>query len=293
MPLIFVNGKKTAHDALCISPFDRGLTLGHGLFETMMINDGCIPLINYHWERLVASANLININLPFSYSDLKHMVNELIEDNSLSSSNGVVRLTLTDGIAPRGILSSGSQPSTYIICTFPGSGFSTTPLTGTIVTTRKNEYSLASQVKSTSYLDLILAKQEAVSRGFDEAILLNTKSTLAEGAVTNIFVVKNGEIFTPPITDGALPGVTRRVILNDLEIDGISMHELTISTDFLMQADEVFLTNSLLGIRPLKKLDQKNFDPNCPLTNKILQKYHRFIEDKTLEYLQTTYPKLN
>lgn len=284
MPLIIVNGEKVPHDSMCISAFDRGITLGHGLFETILINNGRTPLINYHWDRLVASAKLININIPFTLVELEHMIQELIEINELRGSNGGIRLTVTDGIAPRGVLSNGHQPSTFIINTFSMTTDSTEPMSASVVLTRKNENSLSSQVKSTSYLDLILAKREAVAKGFDEAFLLNSKGNLAEGAITNIFVVKNNKIYTPSIADGALPGITRRVILNELHFDGISIEEESITLDFLKQADEIFVSNALLGIRAIKILDDLVLTSTHRITDLVLASYQEFIANKSQEY---------
>lgn len=286
MPLIIVNGEKVPHDSMCISAFDRGITLGHGLFETILINEGCTPLINYHWERLVASAKLININIPFTLIELEHMIQELIELNELRGSNGGVRLTVTDGIAPRGVLSNGHQPSTFIINTFSMTTHSIEPISASVVLTRKNENSVSSQVKSTSYLDLILAKREAVSKGFDEAFLLNSKGNLAEGAITNIFVVKGNTIYTPSIGDGALPGITRRVILNELHFDGLSIQEESITLDFLKQADEIFISNALLGIRPIKLLDDLVLTTPYQITDLVSARYQEFIASKSQEYIE-------
>lgn len=288
MPLIIVNGEKVPHDSMCISAFDRGITLGHGLFETILINNGCTPLINYHWERLVASAKLININIPFTRTELEHMIQELIDLNELRGANGGVRLTVTDGVAPRGILSNGHQPSTFIINTFSMATHSNTAMSASVVLTRKNENSLSSQIKSTSYLDLILAKQEAVSKGFEEAFLLNSKDNLAEGAITNIFVVKDNKIYTPSVADGALPGITRYIILNELHFDPgeFSVEEKSITLDFLKQADEIFISNALLGVRAIKVLDDLVLSTPYQVTDLISARYQEFIASKSLEYVE-------
>lgn len=286
MPLIIVNGEKVPHDSMCISAFDRGITLGHGLFETILINEGCTPLINYHWDRLVASAKLININIPFTLIELEHMIQELIELNELRGSNGGVRLTVTDGIAPRGVLSNGHQPSTFIINTFSMTTHSIEPMSASVVLTRKNENSVSSQIKSTSYLDLILAKREAVSKGFEEAFLLNSKGNLAEGAITNIFVIKGNKIYTPSIAEGALPGITRHIILNELHFDGLSIQEESITLDFLKQADEIFISNALLGIRAIKVLDDLALTTPYQITDLVSARYQEFIASKSQEYVE-------
>lgn len=142
-------------------------------------------------------------------------------------------------------------------------------MTATIVSTRRNENSLASRIKSISYLDNILAKKEAVKKGFDEAILLNSKLLVAEGSVSNIFVVKNNIIYTPPLEDGALPGVVRHVILNELKTDHIQIIEHQVDKKMLFDADELFISNALLGVKPIHKLDNKNYDKPADIARGI------------------------
>lgn len=115
MSHIIFNGKKILSNTPCISAFDRGLTLGHGFFETIMCINGALPLIDYHWKRLMASAKLLGITLPFNFHDLVEMINVLIKNNQLDRLNAALRLTLTDGIAERGLLSSGNQNPVFIL----------------------------------------------------------------------------------------------------------------------------------------------------------------------------------
>lgn len=269
MSHIIINGKKNKSNDPCISAYDRGLTLGHGLFETILINKGSIPLLGYHWKRLVTSTELIGIKLPFDLLELTNMINELLHENNLTKIRVALRLTITDGISERGLLSNGNQEPTYILSMSQLPDNITKSMTAIIVDTRRNESSLASRIKSISYLDNIIAKREAVSKGFDEAFLLNSRSNLAEGAISNIFIVKNNHILTPPIIDGALPGVTRHVILNDLVLDDIKVKEQHINTDMLLDADEVFITNALLGVKPIHMINNKLFSNEFQITNLI------------------------
>jgi branched-subunit amino acid aminotransferase/4-amino-4-deoxychorismate lyase len=193
----------------------------------------------------------------------------LIANNQLNAVNAAIRLTVTDGISDRGLLSSAYQDPTFIETASQIPFNLKTSMTATIVNTRRNENSLSSRIKSISYLDNILAKKEAVINGFDEAILLNSKSLVAEGAISNIFVVKNNMIYTPPIEDGALPGITRYVILNELKIKDIQIVEHHIDKEMLFNADELFISNALLGVKPIHKLDDKNFDETFDVTTLI------------------------
>jgi len=269
MSHIIINGKKNKSNDPCISAYDRGFTLGHGLFETILINKGSIPLLEYHWNRLVTSIELIGIKLPFDLLELTNMINDLLHTNSLADVRVALRLTITDGISERGLLSNGNQEPTYILSMSQLPNSLTKSMTATVVNTRRNEYSLSSRIKSISYLDNIIAKREAVSKGFDEAFLLNSISNLAEGAISNIFIVKKNNVLTPPIIDGALPGVTRHIILNSLILDNIEVKEQHINTDMLLDADEVFITNALLGVKPIHMINNKLLSNEFQVANLV------------------------
>ncbi|MBA2710153.1 MAG: aminotransferase class IV [Tatlockia sp.] len=234
-----------------------------------MFNNGSCPLLEYHWTRLATSSNYLGINLPFDLSELNQMILELISQNELKDTKSAIRLTVTDGIFERGILSNGTQNPTYILTTARLPENSNASMSATIVNTRRNEGSLSSKIKSVSYLDNILARKEAVNKGFDEAFLLNSRMHLAEGAICNIFIVREGTVYTPQIEDGALPGVMRRIILKDLPLSGIKVIERSIDVDFLLNSDEIFISNALLGIKPIHQLDCKAYLPPFSITKLI------------------------
>lgn len=213
--IIIVNGSEKSSDEPVINAYDRGLTLGHGLFETIMINKGNVSALEYHWERLVASAKIIDIKIPFSFHQMEEMIETLLERNNFRTKICCLRITITDGISERGLLSTSNSASTYLLTLSELNKSPILSIKAIISSVRKNENSISHMVKSISYLDNILAKKEASSRGADEAFLLNSKGNIAEGTISNIFTLKGDLIYTPPIHDGALPGITRRIILND------------------------------------------------------------------------------
>lgn len=268
---IIVNGEVIPADSLCISPFDRGLTLGHGLFETIYVNKGEVPLLEHHWERLVLSVKLLGLTLPFNASEFGAMIDQLIDANQLTRSQCGVRFTLTDGPSARGLLSDGKQAPTYLFASFSLPKNTAGSMSATLVTTRRNENSFASRVKSISYLDNILAKKEAVSSGFDEAFLLNSKLNLADGAISNVFMIKKGVVYTPFISDGALPGVIRTIILNHLIFDNLEIKEQSINKDMLFSAEEIFITNALLGVKPIHQFENITLQTPYPMTTIIAE----------------------
>ncbi len=276
MTTIIFNGKKIPSSDACIQHNDRGFTLGHGLFETILFKNGKAAALDYHWHRLETSSPLINITLPFSKYDLAAMLYALIEENDLQDKTAGARVTITHGESARGILPVTPPTPNFVISVFAYSHVTKTDFSALIATTRKNERTVASRVKSVSYLDNILAKQEAMSQGYDEAILLNTTSNVADGAISNVFIVKDGVIYTPSITDGALPGVMRAILLEELKSE-FSIIEKSISPAELLNADEVFLTNALMGIQPVSRINQteyQRFSTSLALTEQLRDVKH-------------------
>jgi branched-chain amino acid aminotransferase len=243
--IIWLNGVLADADRTRIDPADRGLTLGDGLFETMMARDGRILRLELHLERLRAGAAIIRLPLP--QLPLPEMLTTTLEINKLN--NAVLRLTITRGIAGRGILPPEKVKPTVMVTTTPLP--SELPPATCIVSavTRRNEFSPLCRVKSLNYLDNIMARMEATDQGADDALLLNTKGRAAESTVANLFIVKCGEIHTPPLAEGALPGTVRSEVMQMLQV-----RETCLSVEDIINADEVFLTNSL-GVRPVVKLD--------------------------------------
>jgi len=267
MSIIFYNKITVSSEEPCIRYNDRGFTLGHGLFETILAKHGVCPALDYHWKRLVSSASILGITLPFSCEELESMLTELIIRNNLQDKLASARVTITHGEAARGLVPAIAPNPNFVIAVFESAPHSDKPFSACIVNTRKNEHTAASRVKTISYMDNILAKQEAMSQGYDEAILLNTASNVADGSISNIFMVKDHQIFTPPVTDGALPGVVRAILLEEFS-NKFSITEKSISPVELIQADELFLTNALMGIKSVHRLDNTDFSSSS-ITHKL------------------------
>ena len=256
---IIFNGNIVPSNQACIKANDRGFTLGHGLFETILVKKGSLPALDYHWKRLEASAAIIGIAIPFSYQELERIILQLIEKNELQNKVAGARLTLTSGESERGILPSSNTKPNFVISVFEVATQQHNEYSAVIVSVRKNQHAVSSRIKSTSYLDNILAKQEAVKLGYDEAILLNTSANVADGAISNIYIVKDEQIITPPISDGALPGVVRSMLLEEFKHE-FPITEQSISVLDLLSAQEIFITNALMGVKSLTKLNNKELN---------------------------------
>ncbi|ABC21932.1 aminotransferase class IV [Rhodospirillum rubrum] len=267
--VIWLNDRLVPAAKARIDPADRGFLLGDGLFETIPARDGRPLRLAAHLARLGRGARILGIPLPAL--DIAAALAATLAANDLSE--GVLRLTLTRGPGPRGLLPPPAPKPTIMITAtaFPPP---TGPARLIVATrTRRNEASPLSTIKYLAYGDAILARQEAAERGADDAILLNLGGRVAETTVATLFIVQGGRLLTPPQTDGALPGILRAEML----AWGAREHSLTPAD--LLTADGVFLANSL-GFRLVISIDGQAV-PDCTPLVHDLQGYVRQRENGT------------
>lgn len=251
---VWLNGGLVEENAAAVFALDRGLLHGYGLFETMRSYGGRVFRIEQHYRRLAEGASTIHIELPLSLQELRSAIDALLERNALPDAR--IRLTVTAGPAPQ--QSEAASPSALLVAA---------PLTNyapelyergmSAVTSaiRRNEMSPLSGVKSLNYLDNLLAREEALRRGADHAILLNTRGLVAEGSSSNVFIVDGGTLLTPDLASGALPGITRAAVIETAPQAGLTVREVEVSPETLAGAEEAFLTGSVMGVMPLTRLD--------------------------------------
>ncbi len=240
----WLNGRLVANPGLDAT--DRGFTLGDGVFETIRAACGRPCRLEAHLKRLAAGARLLDLSIPFDGEALGVAMRALLAKAGLSEA--ALRLTISRGPAPRGLLPPAEAHPTVLITAGPLPP--PLPPARLVVAeiTRRNEHSPLSRIKSLNALDNILARQEAARRGADEAVLLNTAGRVAETTIATLFALIDGRIVTPPAAEGALPGIARAVLLAGLEV---AERPLTLAE--LRRADEIVLTNSL-GLRPVASL---------------------------------------
>ena len=249
-PDIDLNGELIAAEAARISPFDRGFTLGDGIFESLRVRGGAPEFLAEHLARLRRAAAVLALPLPFDDAEMGARMARLIAANDMPE--GAMRLTVSRGAAARGVATPPAADCrpTVILSLHPLPSTRHAPVAAIVATvTRRNERSPLSGIKAAPYLDNILALDEAKARGAQDAILLNTSGRVASACYANLFAVIDGRLITPPLTDGPLPGIARARVL--AAMDG---GEQSLTPEDLARAEEVFLTNSL-GVRSVVDLD--------------------------------------
>ena len=259
--MIWLNGN--FENSGTISPTDRGFLLGDGVFETLYATGNGVVYFDQHWHRLTTALDLVDINIPYSPNDIQSVCQALInhmhsvttgETNTDQSQSLVLRLSVSRGNGGRGLaISQDAQPNwllTAAPCPPPPKS-----VTLHVSTLCRPSANLTSRIKSLSYMDNILARREATSAGADEALLLNEAGLVCCAAASNIFIFKNNNWITPPISDGTLDGIIRGEILNMGKLDGAPIREESLTLAQVQEADYIFICNSLTGAVPVVEIN--------------------------------------
>jgi branched-chain amino acid aminotransferase len=256
----YVNGRITPADEAVISIFDRGIVLGDGLFETVRAVDGKPQFFSLHYKRLAKSAKRLRIRLDVGEKKMSDLAELLCKMSRLS--DAVVRITLTRGRYLGGLAIDPKIPPSLIITAAPVSGLPPEIYekgVKVIVSTvsKAAASGLDATIKSTNYLANIFAKAEADRKGGYEAILLGPRGEIAELSTSSFFCVIGGEVVTPPIGLGILPGITRQILLRILRRERIPCREGAIFPKDVPRMEEAFLSSSVRGLVPITRIDGK------------------------------------
>jgi branched-chain amino acid aminotransferase len=241
--VVWVNGAFLASEEPAVRADDAGLLFGRGVYDTFRARNGRVFLLEAHVARITAGAKVVGIAMPSL--DASAVVRELCERCGLEDAR--VRMTLTAGPAGGApTLIVQARPATDYVAELYESG-----MTALISPVRRNETSPLAGAKSLNCLDNIMSREWAQAQGADTALLLNTRGALAEASTANVFVLRNGGLVTPPVADGALPGVTRSAVLELARESGVRAEERSLAPDELFGAEEAFLTGAVMGVMPL------------------------------------------
>jgi len=239
---------------------DFGVLYGFSLFETFLVNEnGGVFLLDKHIHRLLDSMNFFEIHIDVHKDELELLIQNYIKDNSIQDK--ILRVTVTSGnktekISPSIMFSLRKNPYSRGSCE---KGFKLA-----LTDVRRNESSPIVRHKTANYMENLLTAKLAAKAGFDDALFLNTKSQISETTKSNIFFVSKGIIHTPEPDCGLLPGIIRDWVIDKSKELGIECKEGSYKLESLLDADEIFVTNSVMGIMPVKSID--NIAINCGLT---------------------------
>ncbi len=259
-----------------VSPFNRGLHYGDGVFETLRSYAGRFFRFKEHMNRFMAGLKLLRIQADWSSAEMLGAAKEVLKANNLSDAsvkfiafrNGAEGPAPPPDLKASVLISAGPFDSRKKLRCEKG-------MSAYIVSGRRNIYSPLAFLKSLNYLDNILGKFEARDNNADEALFLNIHGMVAEGATSNIFIIRQEVLYTPPLHAGILNGITRGVVLQIATEAGIKCMEKEFSPDHLFAADEAFLTNSLMEIMPLVSVNSRPVGSGTPgdITAELMDKY--------------------
>ncbi|MDT0345586.1 aminotransferase class IV [Streptomyces litchfieldiae] len=262
MALIWLDGELRDADSARVSVFDHGLTVGDGVFETLKTKNGRAFAMSRHLDRLAASAAGLGLPEP-DRDEVRRACAAVLEAVPLPL--GRLRVTYTGGLAPLGSDRGDARP-TLVVAHAETTRRPDTTAVITVPWTRNERGALAG-LKTTSYAENVIALARARQQAASEALFANTAGALCEGTGTNVFVVIDGELHTPPLSAGCLAGITRALV-----IEWTGARETELPMDCLRTADEVFLTSSTRDVQAVRRVDDREL-PGAPgpVTNKALR----------------------
>ncbi len=286
--IIYLNGRLVTRFRAKLSPFDHGFLYGYGLFETMRAYGGHIFRLDSHLARLRCSAESIGLTNSVLTAEegsqsLKAACVATLQANKLNDAR--IRLTVSAG--------EGDMMPDPGTCSSPTALITAQNLTplppekyeagfkAAISSLRRNSQSPLSRLKSTCYMENVLARTAARAAGYDEAIFLNEQGYLAEGSMTNVFLVSHGELITPCFESGVLPGITRDAVLEIARTSHVKAMERWVELNELIGAQEAFLTNSILEVMPLVSIEGRPIGTGKPgkLTRDLLFAYRKLVDE--------------
>lgn len=290
---VYLNGKILPAATATISVFDGGFTHAAGLWETMRAYNSRIMRFQEHIDRLNRSADTLGINVRLDADVIAEAIASLLAANELTEAR--VRVVVTPGSIPRpgATAQIDTLPTTLITATPPNryppeiykSGFRVC-----ISPYRQNRLDPVAGHKTLAYLPRLLSMKDAAERRCNESLWFNTDNMLAEGAVCNVFIVKDDAISTPPLDTPVLPGATRQAVIDLAEENGIRCDEAAIDIDRLLAADEVFLTGSVLEIMPVTAIEKHVVGDGMPgaMAKRMMKLYQELVERECGQHAEKT-----
>jgi len=283
--LVYIDGKFYPKDEAKISVFDHGFLYGDGVFEGIRAYDGVVFKLKEHIDRLYNSAHAIMLDIPLTKEEMIEAVLETLRRNNLR--DAYIRLVVTRGAGDLGLDPRKCAKPSIIIIAVPllrlyDEEKRRKGISMIVSWVRRDPVDATShEIKSLNYLNSILAKIEANNVGADEALILDTNGYICEATGENIFIVKDGKLYTPPRSSGALPGITASVVKRIAAKLGYEVIERNITVTELYSADEAFLTGTGAEIMPIREVNKRRIGEGKmgPITEKIFEEFMRVVRD--------------
>jgi len=281
---VYIDGEFYPKSQAKISVYDHGFLYGDGVFEGIREYNGVVFKLKEHIDRLNRSAHGIMLNIPLTKAELTKAVVETLRKNKMQDS--YIRLIVSRGVGDLGLDPRKCPKPTTIIITdtinIKSGNAKEVGVTTMFSWVRRNPVDATThEIKSLNYLNSVLAKIEANACGVDEAICLESNGYIAEGVGENVFIVKDGEIFTPPTSTGALAGITADVVAELCAKLGIDLIITNLTPFMLFTADEAFFTGTAMEMVPIREVNKRqigNGKPG-PITKKLMAEFQKVIED--------------
>lgn len=279
---IFLGGDFVKKEDAVVSVYDHGFLYGDGVFEGIRVYSGNVFRLDAHLRRLFESAQSIMLQIPYTQEEMTQLIVETIRKNELQSA--YIRVVVSRGKGNLGLdPSTCSIPNVIIIAeelTMYSKEFYERGIKIASVASRRNRPDVLSpQIKSLNYLNNILVKLEANQAGVEEALMLNDQGYVTEGSADNIFIVKNGVVYTPPVYLGALEGITRNAIIDVARAKGYEVRESPFTRHDVYVADEVFLTGTAVEVIAVIEVDSRVIQDGKPgvVTNDLLKEFRKIV----------------
>jgi len=281
MPLkIYIDGKLYNKDDAKISVYDHGLLYGDGVFEGIRSYGGKVFRLAEHLDRLWDSAKAIWLEMPLSKQEMAKAIEDTLAINGIK--DGYIRVVVTRGAGTLGLDPNRcSNPQVIIIADkislYPDELYQKGLAIVTVSVMRNHPAALSPRVKSLNYLNNILAKIEGVQAGCIEALMLNHKGEIAECTGDNVFLVRRGQVFTPPNDAGILEGITRDAVIGLAREMGVEVREVALTKHDVYIADECFLTGTAAEVVPVVTVDSRTIGEGVPgpITRALMARFHQ------------------
>ena len=274
--VIYLNKSMVEATKARVAPVSSAMLYGRGVFTTLAIYNAQPFLWSNHWQRLAAHANKLDIDhTGCTEKNVGDALHKLIALNQVQEGRARVILLARSGRDIWKTKTPGAKKTDLLIMTGESQKLASTGMSLAVSPYRANTVSPLAGIKSLNYLDHVLAWEEAQSRDFDEAVVLNERGEIVSATTANLFWAKNGTLHTPTLNSGALAGITRECVIDIANKHFIPLLEGIYEMNDLTDADEIFLTSSSLGVAPVTTFDFRRYSVGGPLTTTIADAFRK------------------